>query len=121
MGNVVFPQLPPATQWVWEGTYFTNGETTFYTTPPEKTLWILMASIIITHYAAGYHTGEIRIYDDTGGMKTRLLPIGCSDAEDSRGNTVGFPLPIGVPSGWTVRLFANPYTTAYAHIIGWLE
>lgn len=98
----------------------TNGTATIYTVPAGVALYI--TNFWSNTWAGGAGgVGAMVIYDTTPAIWYELSRAKVQSSFTS-GIAAGFPFPIEVPAGYTIRLYsANANCTQYGGFAGWVE
>jgi len=114
-------QLARDVTWIRKYKEVSAGRVIIHTVTTGKTFYLVAACLLIKHYAAGFHRGNITIRDTADVRRAFLIDLGAADAEEGRGFAVSFPTPISIPAGWDILLDANVYSYACGSIFGWEE
>ena len=108
-------------EWIRKRSSISNGVAIIHTVSEGKSFFLVFSMLIITPYATGNKQGSLAIRDVNDALIADIQSLYCADAEGGRGESQSYPIPLEIPAGWDIIIWADSYTTTGASIFGWEE
>ena len=108
-------------KWIRKKAYVSNGNAIIHTVSAGKSFYLVHSALMIRHYATGVKMGTLEIQDVNDITIAQIQMLTCADAEYGRGGSRSYPIPLEIPAGWNIIIYANAYTRTNGAIFGWEE
>ena len=108
-------------KWIRKRAFVSNGITILHTVSEGKSFFLVFSMLVTQHYATGNKHGSLAIRDVNDTVIADIQSLYCADAEQGRGKSQSYPIPLEIPAGWDITVYANAYTTTWGSIFGWEE
>ena len=120
MGHLT-PLKSRGLKWIRKRAYVANGNAIVHTVSAGKSFYLIHSALMLEPYATGNKVGTLQIRDANDVLIAHLQLLYCADAEQGRGESRSYPIPLEIPEGWDITIYADAYTSTLASIFGWEE
>ena len=108
-------------KWIRKQDAISNGTLVLHTVSAGKSFYLVHSVLVLWPYATGTKWGTLAIRDTNDAFVAHIQALCCADAEQGRGESQSYPIPLEIPAGWDITIYANACTRTDASIFGWEE